>query len=87
MDSTTTEWEGGESNGEKSVTQCVESDINVMDSITNEQWEGGEMMGKEEGWGQSSGEAEEGGLTLEELQKLRKIIKKKLRELDDQDRA
>ena len=67
--------------------QCVESEINVMDSTTKEQWEGGEMMGKEEGWGQSSGEAEEGGLTLEDLLKLKEIIKKRLEELDDQDRA
>ena len=91
MDSTNIKWEGGESNGENAVMQCDESEINVMDSATKEQWEGGETMGREEGWEQSPGEAEEGltpyvFLTLEELQNLRKIIKKSLRELDDQDR-
>ena len=92
MDSTNTKWERGESNGENAVMQYAESEINVMDSTTKEQWEGGETMGREEGWGQSSGEAEGCGLTpyvcltLEELQNLRKIIKKSLRELDDQDR-
>ena len=48
-------------------------------------------MVREEGWEQSQGVAEEGltpyvFLTLEELQNLRKTIKKSLRELDDQDR-
>ena len=47
MDSTTTEqWEGGESSGGVSVTQCVESDTNVMDFTTSEKWEGGEELGK-----------------------------------------
>ena len=71
--------------------QEAESDINVMDSATKEQREGGVTMVREEGWEQSPGEAEEDltpyvFLTLEELQNLRKIIKKSLRELDDQDR-
>ena len=63
----------------------------MVDSATKEQREGGVKMVREEGWEQSPGVAEEGltpyvFLTLEELQNLRKIIKKSLRELDDQDR-
>ena len=91
MDSTNTKWEGGESNGENAVMQEAESDIYVMDSATEEQREGGETMGREEGWEQSPGVAEEGltpyeFLPLEELQNLRETIKKSLRELDNQDR-
>ena len=77
----------GESSGGASVTQCVESDTNVMDSTTTKQWKGGSELDKEEGLGQSSGEAEEGGLTLEDLLRLKEIIKKRLEELDDQDSA
>ena len=70
-----------------SVTQCVESDTSGMDSSTTEQREGAEELDKVEGLGQSSGEAEEGGLTLEDLLRLKEIIKKRLEELDDQDSA
>ena len=71
--------------------QEAESDINGVDSATKEQREGGVTMAREEGWEQSQGVAGEGltpyvFLTLEELQNLRKTIKKSLRELDDQDR-
>ena len=58
-----------------------------MDSPTTKQRERGEELDRGEGLGQSSGEAEEGGLTLEDLHKLKEIIKNKLRELDDQDSA
>ena len=77
----------GESSGAESVTQGVESDTNVMDSTTTKQREGGEELDKGEGLGQSSGEAEEGGLTLEDLHRLKEIIKNKLEELEDQDSA
>ena len=85
IDLTNITGERGLSSGENAIMQEAESDINGVDSAKKEQREGGVTMAREEGWEQSQGVAREGltpyvFLTLEELQNLRKTIKKSLGE-------
>ena len=76
--------EMGETSCPASVAQCIAANSGGMDSTIKQRVEVEELHNVE-GLGQSSEEAQEGGLTLEDLLRLKDIIKKRLEEIEDQE--